>query len=440
MLATPAFYPTSEQYRIAIMNLTSDAISSEIQLLLPSLYELAALGNAIHELQLLDGSFCYPEVTKALQKQSADLLMQISSSLPGSIAEVLQLRAYGLRGEAQAHIQAALRQIYAPSDPLILLCGPLSTWRGKSRRNLHSVVASVPVHDLNAFIARADSLLAENIRYLWDVLNQPALSVSDSPSFVVTDIITCGGEANTYPKQFSYFLPEDEGVKRAKHKKTIVYANLYNTRFQRVSIPLATELLVPFQQISLVPRCAFEHLLLWFRGHDIGHSLYLPETDYKRLRPLGLEHSIVLQEAMADVIGYLLVTDGPWQKAFDMDIADSSVVFLAELLRYVRRGPNWFPDSAAGFIELSYLLDHGCISLTANGTKLSWDPEQMYNGISALARELIEVVLRADLERSTNLLTKHSFKPEHPLASIVSRLSRDFPHLPDSFAYSAVKL
>src|SRR5437764_1409402 len=92
--------------------------------------------------------------------------------------------------------------------------------------------------------------------------------------------------------------------------------------------------------------------------------------------------------------------------------------FLISLLRilarkwstsYIRRGPTWFPDSGAAFIELSYLLSHGSVSLIENGEKLAWDGDRLYNGMVALAGELINVILRADVERATALLANHSF-------------------------------
>lgn len=434
MITATPFYPLEKQHSVAFMDLSSDAISPQIHALLPGIYELAAVGDALRALQTLDGRYINDQAAKALLQQSADLLIEIAGSLSGPVARVLQMRAASLLGEGQA--EAASAQVQAPDDPLVLLCGPLSTWRGKTKSYLHGVAASVPLKDLNALIARADSFLASNARYLQARLGLPALEIDQVPPFVVMDLLACGGEANTYPKQFSYFLPEDEGVKRAKQKKTIVYANLYHTRFHRVSLPLAQETLVPSQQVDLAAHLTMRDLLLWFRGHDIGHFSHMPQTDYRLLRPVGLENSVMLQEAIADVLGYLLVANGPWQQAFQINLVECSTIFLAELLRYMRRGPARFPDSGAAFIELSYLVSHGYVSLVANGGKLAWDPHQLHDGMMALAGELAHVVLRADPERAAVLLAEHSFHPDHMLSNLLTRLTRDFRHLPTAFAYT----
>ena len=220
--------------------------------------------------------------------------------------------------------------------------------------------------------------------------------------------------------------------------KSVVYANLYQTRFQRVSLPLAEETLVPFPLNGLTPSRALRYLLLWFRGHDSGHSFRLPQTNYGRLQSVGLENMWMLQEAIADVMGYLMVASGPWREAFQLDRAECSAVFLAELLRYIRRGPSWFPDSGAGFIELSYLLSHGYVSLLADGEQLLWDPDRLYDGMGALAGELVKVVLGADVERARALLAEHSFQPGHVLSRLLTKLTRDFHHLPTDFAFNTM--
>jgi hypothetical protein len=438
MNANSLFYPDSEQHFLTVMNLDSEFIPQEIYPLLPSIYKLASLGDAIHALQLRDGHFIDEKTANLLLQHSADLLLTMSTSLSGPIADMLKLRASSLINTENT--EAAIQQANDADAPLILLCGSLSTWRGKSKRNLYGVAASVPIHHQNALILQADALLEANVCYLQTLLDLASLKVANIPSFVSTDIIACGGEANTYPKQFSYFLPEDEGVKKAEHKKTVVYTNLYNARFNKISVPLAEAFLVPSPQRDKISFHSTENLLLWFRGHDIGHSFFLPETSYRRLRSIGLEFSVVLQEAIADVLGYLLVANGPWQQAFQLDLPLSSTIFLAELLRYIRRGPTSFPDSEAGFIELSYLVSHGYISILEHGEKLAWNPAQLYNGMVALAKELVEVILRTDAERAQILLAEHRFQPNHILSSFLNNLNKNSFHIPTAFAYNSPQI
>ena len=61
--------------------------------------------------------------------------------------------------------------------------------------------------------------------------------------------------------------------------KSVVYANLYQTRIQRVSLPLDEETLEPFPLNGLPPSRALRYIMLWVRGHDSGHSFRLPQTN-----------------------------------------------------------------------------------------------------------------------------------------------------------------
>lgn len=194
MLAASTFYPPIEQFTIAVMDLHSEAITPQIRALLPRINELASLGDALHAFQALDGHFHNEQTARALLQQSADLLLLIAASLSGSAAEVLRLRAASLLGEG--HAEAAIAQVDAADEPLVLLCGPFSTWNRKSKHYLHGVVASVPLQSWNALIARADSFLASNLRSLQTLLDEPTLELGYVPPFVVTDRIACGVEAN----------------------------------------------------------------------------------------------------------------------------------------------------------------------------------------------------------------------------------------------------
>jgi len=83
-------------------------------------------------------------------------------------------------------------------------------------------------------------------------------------------------------------------------------------------------------------------------------------------------------------------------------------------------------------------LSHGYVSLIENGEKLAWDGDRLYNGKVALGGELINVVLRADVERATALLARHSFHPNHVLASMLTKLTRNVHHVPTAFAYNTL--
>ena len=102
----------------------------------------------------------------------------------------------------------------------------------------------------------------------------------------VCDLIACGGEANTFPKHFAYFLPEDEDVNDPDaEKKTILFRNAYALRHEKISRRLGEAMLVgPRPSEDVDPA---EVLVMWLRGHDIAHAVTLPGDG--RVGPEDLE-------------------------------------------------------------------------------------------------------------------------------------------------------
>jgi hypothetical protein len=83
-------------------------------------------------------------------------------------------------------------------------------------------------------------------------------------------------------------------------------------------------------------------------------------------------------------------------------------------------------------------LSHDYVSLIADGEQLVWNADRLYDGMVALAEELVDVVLGADVARATRLLEKHSFHPGHELSNLLTKLTRDFQHLPTDFAFNTL--
>ncbi|MDQ5822031.1 MAG: hypothetical protein M3540_11380 [Actinomycetota bacterium] len=404
----------------------SEAVASRLD----DIRRLAGLADSIRTHEGTDDGDALGAATRTAREESAALLRRIAAHVPEPESEVIAMRAAGLNGGDSA--AAAVRQAEITEQDLVLLCGPMSTWRRKSGETFYSTLASVPLASWNAVLARADSLHDELRAFLADLLVQPGLRVRPIPGFVITDLVDCGGEANGFPKHFAYFLPEDEGVSGASTAKTVVYANVYAAHHELVSEQLADLILEPAESAS--PDETLELLLLWFRGHDLGHQLRLPGTSFRDLHAVGRETSIALQEALADVIGYLVVTGGPWHAEFGYERAAAGSVFLAEMLRYIQRGPGLFPDSDAAFLELSYLVAGGYVE-TRGGARLAWDPDTLHDGLVALARELTEGILGTNVERAEALIEAHLPLDHEPLADWRADFDAVTSNVPTTLAY-----
>jgi len=430
MTSSRLFWPANRPHRAVAFDLQVDVLSEVVQGLLDEVHELAALGDTILSLEGPSGSAASGTAARAARGEAAALLTRCAQRLPGPEAEVVAMRAAGLNGGDPA--AAARRQAEVEERDLVLLCGPTSTWRRKSTHTFFGAMAAVPLAPWDAFIARADALFDDLMAYIAETLSQPRLTARPVPGFRIGDLLCCGGEPNGFPKHFAYFLPEDEGVRSATSAKTVVYANVYAAHHDLISRPLADRLLE--SSCGAWPQRPLEVLLLWFRGHDLGHQLRLPQTALRNLHVLGRETSIALQEALADVIGYLAVAGGPWQSEFETDRAAAGSMFFAEMLRYMQRGTGLFPDSDAAFLELSYLSTHGYVEIDATSGRVAWEPDGLHAGIEALARELV-AILDTDVARTEALVAAHLPGDDAPLVSWWASLDALTSDVPTTLAY-----
>jgi hypothetical protein len=400
--------------------------------------QLAALADATRALQTLDGRFVHDEARDTLLAASAEVLVRVAESAAVSpeSREIMQLRADALlRGSG--YEQAAIREAeLSTPQPLTVICGPMCTWRLKTRQPLHSLIASAGHAEGSRLIGTIDGALESALDSVRRDLDIAELSARPTCAMVVDDLVACGGEANAFPKHFAYFLPEDEGVRGAETNKTLVFANAYRDRYALISAPLARTVLDPEPMAE--GEDALRILLAWFRGHDIGHGVELPQTSYDRWAPtLGHERFMMLQETLADVYGFLLALTPEWQRSGGYAAEELCGVFLAEMLHYLRRGPWMYGDAGAAYLELSFLIRHRYVRLTASGEQIEWRPERLCEGMRALGEALARDMLAArDSSGPCGFIERYGWEGRSfDGHSIVAALRRGAGHVPTALAY-----
>lgn len=287
---------------------------------------------------------------------------------------------------------------------VVVVYGPLRTWSTKDEGCRFSATVSVENREANALIQAMNEELPAAVSVVAKDCAAGDVRFWHPPEFVVTDLVACGGEANTFPKHFAFFLPEDAGIRDDSYgTKTVVFGNVYEAQFRNIAAPVAERVLDPWKPVD---DAALRTLLIWFRGHDVGHFLgpHAGQVDY--LKGVGRARG-ALQEAFADVTGYLLASSPSVLQRAEIDPHDMASVFLSEMLRYFRRGWQWFPDSCAARVELAYLVEGGWLQVGAHdGVQLHWDAEGLREGMLALGRDLCAALLRgesAPLDRLVSL-------------------------------------
>jgi hypothetical protein len=435
----PILWPEGDTHTVEYAPL-EPAVPEDLRGLVPAALRLAKLGDALRSLQATDGSPIAAEASQTLADSSAQILSDLADTapLPDENKDIIRLRADALaNGTEPHHVARREAEISAP-QPLTVLCGPLCTWRQKSKVPLHGVVVATRHEPSDELMAAIDARAAQALATVEARLGISGLGVAGVYPIQVVDLIACGGEANTFPKHFAYFLPEDEGIadRDTPNKKTILFRNGYRLRFTQISDRLAQALLDGprvGEGVDVAPL-----LLSWLRGHDIAHGVTIPGMGKIGSPEVGHEPWMALQEAISDVFGLLMAITPEWLELLpDGSGADEiAAIFMGELLHYLRRGPWLWGDAGAAYVELSFLEQGGYVEID-DDARVHWSTERLIEGMDALAKELVaEVVTAPDAAMVQRFLDRHSWEGDSGAARVVKTLRTRVASVPTALAYA----
>jgi hypothetical protein len=431
----PPFWPVDDQHGVEHVCLEGQPDSSPEQTV-PILVELAALSEALRGLQTMDGEELSEAGASALRGEIVEKLRELADLLDEESGEIIRMRAKILSGAAD-HRETVVEIARKNAQPALeIVCGPLCTWRMKTRSGLHSFLAAARDEENQAILDSLDETLEGALDFLHESIDAEGLYVPFKLPMNVTDLLISAGEAAGHPKHFAYFMPEDEGVDdlALEEQRTLYMRNVHIARYKAITIPLAEVLLDGPMAPTETPVEAT--LMPWIRGHDHGHNTIVPETDYDSwMKTLGIEPFMALQEAIADVYGFLMTISEPWLEISGVSRLDMSATHIAEMLHYLRRGPEFFGDPGAAYVELSFLAENGYVEIDGSG-KIGWDEDGFCKGMNALAVALTESTVAApDESGSEELLARYGWPAETAAMRTWNRMRDELAGVPTSIAF-----
>lgn len=390
-----SLWPVSDTYTIHPLSLYSDCVTTHK--ILHSVRQVCLLADLLRSHQSVTSNIQQSLHLFVIQIQQK--VVAILENIKSQLSDPDSIKSISLRQKLidLPHNTADLVAIIASlrERQLISFFGDLSTWHSKSTQYYSSAFFAIPELQWQGIIDKAETCIHALQQYLQATVS-PSLKIIKPAGFIVSNLICAGGEANTYPKHYAYFMPEDEGIKKSKIKRTITFLNVYHQIFNIMSKPFALTV-CNIENAQWEHNEAVLHQLLWFRGHDIGHFVQTASTSYRVLGKIGRWQSMAYQEVQADVFGYLLMIDGPWKNIFRLSEYYICAFFMSEMLRYMRRGVEYFPDATAAGIEFIYLLKENYIKMNVNTKQIISSVKNIRLGLQALAKTLVTTILSNDL-------------------------------------------
>jgi hypothetical protein len=431
----PPFWPLEVQHGVGHVRL-DDEPPTNPERAMPLLLRLAAQSEAMRSLQTSDGALVSERAASALCGEMAEGMRELAELVDDGSAEGIRLRAKILAGSA-GHREATLAIAARDSLPeLEVICGPLCTWRMKTRKPLHSFLAAAQDVPHQELLGRFDTALDAAIGEVGDELEADEMRVSFPLPMNVTNLLASAGEAAGHPKHFAYFMPEDEGIDGLpiSEQRTLYMRNVHLARYEEITLPLGEALLDGPIRAAEVP--VSSTLMPWIRGHDHGHNVVVATTEYGGWADrLGTEPFMMLQEAIADVYGFLMTISEAWLEISGVSRLDMCGTHVAEMLHYMRRGPQYFGDPGAAYLELSFLAENGFVEVDSAG-RVSWSEEGFCRGMAALASALTEATVGAPDERgSEQLIARYGWPAETAAKRTLETMHRELANVPTSLAF-----
>lgn len=429
------FWPLDDQHGVGHVLLDGQP-PAHAEAVLPLLTKLAAQSDAMRSLETSAGEVVSETAASALRGEMAEGLRELADLVDEESAEVIRTRAKALTGAIE-HREMTLEIARGGPPPAFeVVCGPLCTWRMKTRVPMHSFLAAARDEHQQELLSQLDDSLEAALAGVEAEIGANGMNVPFKLPMNVTELLISAGEAAGHPKHFAYFMPEDEGIDGLplREQRTLYMRNVHMARYSVITIPLAEALLDGPMRATEVP--IQDTLMPWIRGHDHGHNVVVPETTYDSwMETLGIEPFMALQEAIADVYGFLMAVSEPWLAISGYSRLDMAATHIAELLHYLRRGPKYYGDPGAAYVELSFLAENGFVEIDDAG-RISWNEEDFCRGMAALASALTESTVGAPDERgSEDLLERYGWPAETAAMRTFEAMRKELANVPTSIAF-----
>ena len=293
---------------------------------------------------------------------------------------------------------------FCETEDIIFYIGPLSTWYFRSKKTKLSCFFCFRDDLYSSLIKKTDEYANLTLEEFKEsgVLKKSHYLEDNIPQVLLSNIYFVGGEACASPKHFAYFLPENFGVKSYNKTVTLIFVNTYNVLLEVNNI-IMDKCFDARDIKSLLPV-----LLVWFRGHDCGHSLTSGKKYWKSISRLyNFQITQTLAEALADVFGVLTLIKLDERNEINLGVPQLTISWLSEVFRYsTRNGITWSPDLDAALIQVNYLVKHDVISFTETG-EINVDFSKVKVTLCKLLSELSEICIDGKLKNIESFMDNY---------------------------------
>ena len=219
----------------------------------------------------------------------------------------------------------------------------------------------------------------------------------------VVNTVFSSGDANRGVQTAAFNLPNDERVVAEKGSKRVMLKNNQEAKFRMVLQPIAQVALAPADRGHVAFDAFFTHILMHELMHGLGPHNITVAGRATTVRQALRETYSAFEEAKADISGLFalqfLVDKGVLDKAFEQTMYTT---FLASSFRSIRFGINEAHGRGVA-IQLNYFLDHGGVTVAADGT-FAVNAARIKDNVRDLTRDIMTLQAKGDHAGVTQMI------------------------------------
>ncbi len=236
----------------------------------------------------------------------------------------------------------------------------------------------------------------------------------------VVNTIFSSGDGNRAVQTAAFNLPNDPRVVAAKGAKRVMLKNNQEAKFHLVLEPISKVALAAADHGRVTFDAFFTHILMHELMHGLGPQNVTVQGRQTSVRQELKDSFGTIEEAKADVSGLfalqLLVDRG----VLDKTLGDTMyTTFLASAFRSIRFGINEAHGGGVA-IQLNYFLDHGGVTVRADGT-FAVDPAKIKENVAALTHDIMTLQAEGDYARARALRDTGVVRP--PVQAVLDKLT-----------------
>ncbi|HEX3037148.1 MAG TPA: hypothetical protein VHT73_18845 [Thermodesulfobacteriota bacterium] len=291
-------------------------------------------------------------------------------------------------------------------DYIDLIIGKIFSW-DKGNRGFYSGAVGVVNKNFDYLIKSYDKKLDLFLDNLPVPEKYKGFPIKESaPIMRCVDVFSLAGELNIRHKPICVFFSGASPENLSTLSRMTVFINIYTHRFSLISKKIAEKYLEDYSVIKhLDDETISKFLLLWLRGHDVGH-FYGMDSLEKKISETDRSY-MILHELKSDMVALYNLRYLTDELLKDDLLVKAYFVAIVEMFRYIRRGSFYnYPDTASAFLAYGYFREKGSIRYDSETKRFKVDFSKLETDIKNLTEKLLEIFAEGDVNEALRLVNR----------------------------------